>query len=50
MHLAAEYDGFSVNRKALQVSWLKESQRSTYYLALPYRYSVPFTIASMGLR
>ncbi|GES59971.1 peptidase C78, ubiquitin fold modifier-specific peptidase 1/ 2 [Aspergillus terreus] len=39
--LAAEYDDYAVERKPLRVSWARGAQRSTYYLSLPYRYSIP---------
>ncbi|RAL00739.1 uncharacterized protein BO80DRAFT_493976 [Aspergillus ibericus CBS 121593] len=39
----AEYSSYGVKRKSLRVTWpAKDSrQRSTYYLSLPYRYSIP---------
>ncbi|KAL1871753.1 hypothetical protein Plec18167_006903 [Paecilomyces lecythidis] len=46
MLLAAEYDDYAMVRKPLRVSWPKGQQRSTYYLSLPYRYSVPLLIVS----
>ncbi|KAE8155330.1 hypothetical protein BDV25DRAFT_135078 [Aspergillus avenaceus] len=49
MLLAAEYDSYAQKRKTLRVSWPKAPQRSTFYLTLPYRYSIPFTIASIAL-
>jgi hypothetical protein len=42
MLVASEYNDYSISRKALRVSWPKGKQRSTYYLSLPYRYSLPF--------
>lgn len=49
MLLAHEYDSYGVQRKPLRVSWPKEKQRSTYYLSLPYRYSVPLLVTSAVL-
>lgn len=46
MLLAAEYNDFGVERKPLRVSFPTGEQRSTYYLSVPYRYSVPFLILS----
>lgn len=49
MLLAHEYDSYGVQRKPLRVSWPKEKQRSTYYLSLPYRYSIPLLVTSAVL-
>ena len=49
MLLAAEYDGYGTDRKPLRVSWPKGLQRSTYYLSLPYRYSIFLLSASAAL-
>jgi hypothetical protein len=46
MLLAAEYNDFGVERKPLRVSYPTGEQRSTYYLSVPYRYSVPFMLLS----
>ncbi|CRL22866.1 unnamed protein product [Penicillium camemberti] len=46
MLLAAEYNDFGVERKPLRVSFPTGEQRSTYYLSIPYRYSVPFVVLS----
>ncbi|KAJ9298484.1 hypothetical protein DTO271G3_3451 [Paecilomyces variotii] len=46
MLLAAEYDDYAISRKPLRVSWPKGQQRSTYYLSLPYRYSIPLLTVS----
>ena len=46
MTMTAEYNDFAVKRKTLRVSRPKGQQRSTYYLQLPYRYSVPLIICS----
>ncbi|KAJ6007877.1 hypothetical protein N7540_011853 [Penicillium herquei] len=49
MLVAAEWDGYALHRKHLRVSNPHGEQRSTYYLSLPFRYSVPkltlFTLA-----
>ncbi|OJJ85461.1 uncharacterized protein ASPGLDRAFT_1513942 [Aspergillus glaucus CBS 516.65] len=44
MLLAAEYNDYAGQRKPLRVSWPKGFQRSTYYLSLPYRYSIPLLV------
>ncbi|BCR98373.1 uncharacterized protein AKAW2_40056A [Aspergillus luchuensis] len=49
MLLVAEYDDYARQRKPLRVSWPQGSQRSSYYLSLPYRYSIPLMVASMLL-
>lgn len=46
MLLAAEYNDYAIERKPLRVSWAKGLQRSTYYLSLPYRYSIPLMISN----
>ncbi|KAL2867715.1 uncharacterized protein BJX67DRAFT_387626 [Aspergillus lucknowensis] len=46
---AVEYDNYAVQRKPLRVSWPHGAQRSTYYLSLPYRYSLPLLLASAVL-
>jgi hypothetical protein len=46
MVLAAEYDTYATSHKPLRVSWPKGAQKSTYFLTLPYRYSVPLLVAS----
>ncbi|KAJ5373602.1 hypothetical protein N7517_005608 [Penicillium concentricum] len=46
---AVEYDNYAKERKPLRVSWPRGSQRSTYYLSLPYRYSIPLLIVSAVL-
>lgn len=45
MLLAAEWRGYAHNRKALRVTSATGKQRSTYWLQLPYRYSVPLLVA-----
>ncbi|KAJ5502600.1 hypothetical protein N7463_005474 [Penicillium fimorum] len=46
---AMEYNNYARNRKPLRVSWPRGTQRSTYYLSLPYRYSFPLLVASATL-
>lgn len=46
MLIAVEYDNYAIERKPLRVSWPRGDQRSTYYLSLPYRYSIPLLGAS----
>ena len=41
MLLSAEYDSFAIRRRPLRVSWPSGSQRSTYFLTIPYKYSIP---------
>lgn len=41
MLLGAEYDSFAIRRRPLRVSWPSGSQRSTYFLTIPYKYSIP---------
>ncbi|KAL4921825.1 hypothetical protein BDW62DRAFT_97229 [Aspergillus aurantiobrunneus] len=43
MLAAAEYSSYGKSRKPLRVSWPKPGsfQRSTYWLSVPYQYSVP---------
>ncbi|PKY04081.1 hypothetical protein P168DRAFT_236422 [Aspergillus campestris IBT 28561] len=43
---AVEYDNYATNRKPLRVSWPRPDQRSTYYLSLPFRYSLPLLLVS----
>jgi hypothetical protein len=47
MLLASEWSGYSVKRRGLRVSSrCRGSQRSTYFLSLPYRYAVPLIAVS----
>lgn len=46
MHLAHEYSGFAIHRKPLRVTTPRGKQRTTYWLQLPYTYSVPLLLAS----
>lgn len=46
MHLAHEYTGYGIHRKALRVTAPRGQQRSTYWLQLPYTYGLPLIIAS----
>lgn len=48
MLLVAEHNGYATHRKPLRVSWPKGQQRSTYYLSLPYKFSLSL-IAFCGL-
>lgn len=49
MLCAAEYCSYSIHRKPLRVSRPEGVQRSTYFLSLPYRYSIPVMIVSAVL-
>lgn len=49
MCLSREWNSYATHRKALRVSSARGEQRSTYWLQLPYRYSVPLLIASVAL-
>jgi hypothetical protein len=49
MHLAHEYGGYAADRKSLRVTNPKGTQRSTYWLQLPYTYGVPLILASAVL-
>lgn len=49
MLLTAEYNVYAKHCKPLRVSWPKGLQRSTYYLSLPYRYSLPLLVAHTAL-
>ncbi|KAJ5963319.1 uncharacterized protein N7479_003195 [Penicillium vulpinum] len=46
---AVEYDDYAKEQKPLRVSWPRGAQRSTYYLSLPYRYSIPLLVVSAVL-
>ncbi|KAL8727294.1 MAG: hypothetical protein Q9181_005758 [Wetmoreana brouardii] len=46
MVVGREWTQFATNRKTLRVSSPVGAQRSTYWLQLPYRYSVPLIISS----
>lgn len=41
MITAAEWTGFAATRKALRVTKARQGQRSTYWLQLPWKYSLP---------
>jgi hypothetical protein len=43
--VADEWAGFAKDRKYLRVSYPKAEQRSTYFLSMPLRYSIPIMIA-----
>jgi hypothetical protein len=50
MAQANEWSQYAVDRKSLRVSTAaKGEQRSTYFLSLPYRYSIPQLVFSMVL-
>ncbi|PWY77254.1 hypothetical protein BO94DRAFT_588588 [Aspergillus sclerotioniger CBS 115572] len=49
MLVTAEYNDYATQRKPLRVSWPQGDQRSTYYLSLPYRYSLPLFVLSVTL-
>ncbi|KIW35231.1 uncharacterized protein PV07_01937 [Cladophialophora immunda] len=51
MLLASEWNSYSVRRKGLRISSSQREgvQRSGYYLQLPFRFSVPLTMASLLL-
>ncbi|KAF7516355.1 hypothetical protein PCG10_002299 [Penicillium crustosum] len=47
MNIGAEWSGYAVNRKGLRVSGSPSfSQRSNYFLSLPYRYAIPLMVVS----
>ncbi|PYI20410.1 hypothetical protein BO99DRAFT_357913 [Aspergillus violaceofuscus CBS 115571] len=49
MLLDAELQRYATRRRALRCSWPRGQQRSTYYLTLPYRYSIPLLAGSAAL-
>ena len=49
MHTSHEWAMFATSRKALRVSSPDGQQRSTYWLQLPLRYSIPLMVASGSL-
>ncbi|KAL4733484.1 hypothetical protein BDV11DRAFT_175653 [Aspergillus similis] len=51
MLAASEYDSYGVKRRGLRLSWPKKgtAQRSTYWLSIPYKYSVPLLVIYMAL-
>lgn len=47
MTSAAEWSRFGLSRRGLRVSWNPQgSQRSSYFLSLPYRYAIPLMSCS----
>ncbi|GES61301.1 hypothetical protein ATEIFO6365_0006076000 [Aspergillus terreus] len=47
MTLSSEWSDYAIERKGLRVSVVpRGSQRSTYFLSLPYRYSLPLMVCS----
>jgi hypothetical protein len=49
MLAAAEWTQFAVTRKTLRVSRPRSGQRSTYWLQLPWKYSLPLLTVSIFL-
>lgn len=49
MLLTVEFNDYASKRKPLRVSWPKGIQQSTYYLSLPYGYSIPLLIVHTTL-
>jgi hypothetical protein len=49
MHLSHEYSGYAKQRKPLRVTTPRGTQRSTYWLQLPYTYGLPLIVASAVL-
>jgi len=49
LHMAKEWSSMSIQYKALRVSNPRGEQNSTYFLQLPYRYSIPLLIVSISL-
>lgn len=49
LHMAKEWSALSTRYKALRVTNPQGQQNSTYFLQLPYRYSVPILIISILL-
>ena len=45
-----EWHAFAKKRKAVRVSTPRGAQRETFYLSLPYRYSIPLAVLSAGLQ
>ncbi|KAJ0124338.1 uncharacterized protein J7T55_005676 [Diaporthe amygdali] len=49
LHMAKEWSAMSTRYKGLRVTYPMGQQSSTYFLQLPYRYSVPLIIISITL-
>ena len=49
MLLAQEWNRYATHRKTLRVTSAVGEQRSTYWLQLPYRYSIPLLLTSATL-
>lgn len=51
MLAASEYNSYGTKRRGLRVSWPREqtAQRSTYWLSIPYKYSLPLLVTYMAL-
>lgn len=41
---AADYNEYAITRRPLRVSFPQGQQRSTFYLSIPYRYSLPLLV------
>ncbi len=50
MVVELEWHAFAKKRKALRVSQPRGAQRETFYLSLPYRYSIPLAFLLGGLQ
>lgn len=50
MLLVQEWNAFAHERKALRVSNPKGEQRSTYFLQMPFKYSMPLILLSASLQ
>ena len=46
MLLSREWVSYARSRKGLRVHWPRGAQRATYWLSLPYRYSMPLLVTS----
>ena len=49
MYLIQEWNSYATKRRPLRVTSATGAQRSTYWLQLPYKYSIPLLIASATL-
>lgn len=50
MHLAADYNNYALRRRPLRASFPKGEQQSTFYLTIPYRYSLPLLLTFTLIR
>ncbi|PIA97306.1 hypothetical protein CB0940_05322 [Cercospora beticola] len=46
MHLAYEFSGYAIVRKGLRVTEPRGTQRTTYWLQLPFKYSLPLLVTT----